>query len=72
MDLNCGDVLEGTKTIQGLGAELFQLLLATASGQAAEATAFPEQLAEAGLKAWQVRQVYAAMPPVTPSTTVGV
>ena len=33
MDLNCGDVLEGTKTIQGLGAELFQLLLATASGQ---------------------------------------
>jgi len=33
MDQNCGEVLEGTKTIQELGAELFQLMLATASGQ---------------------------------------
>ena len=33
MDLNCGEVLEGTKTIRELGAELFQLLLDTASGQ---------------------------------------
>ncbi len=33
MDLNCGEVLEGTKTIPELGAELFQLLLDTASGQ---------------------------------------
>jgi altronate hydrolase len=33
MDLNCGEVLDGTKTIQGLGAELFQLLLDTASGR---------------------------------------
>src|SRR6185436_15435913 len=29
MDLNCGEVLDGTKTIQALGAELFQLLLDT-------------------------------------------
>jgi altronate hydrolase len=33
MDLNCGEVLDGTKTIAELGAELFQLLLATASGR---------------------------------------
>jgi altronate hydrolase len=33
MDLNCGDVLDGTQTIRGLGAELFQLLLDTASGR---------------------------------------
>lgn len=33
MDLNCGEVLEGTRTIRELGAELFQLLLDTASGQ---------------------------------------
>jgi len=33
MDLNCGAVLDGSKTIDELGAELFQLLLATASGQ---------------------------------------
>ncbi|HSW03763.1 UxaA family hydrolase [Aquabacterium sp.] len=33
MDLNCGEVLDGTKSIAELGAELFQLLLATASGR---------------------------------------
>ncbi len=33
MDLNCGEVLEGTKTIAELGAELFQLMLDTASGR---------------------------------------
>ncbi|MBT9595440.1 MAG: altronate dehydratase [Vitreoscilla sp.] len=33
MDLNCGEVLDGTKSIQELGAELFQLLLETASGR---------------------------------------
>ncbi len=33
MDLNCGDVLEGGKSIAELGAELFQLMLATASGR---------------------------------------
>ena len=33
MDLNCGSVLDGSKTIDELGAELFQLMLVTASGQ---------------------------------------
>ncbi len=33
MDLNCGEILEGKRTISELGAELFQLLLDTASGE---------------------------------------
>ncbi|CAN7674116.1 altronate dehydratase family protein [Caballeronia sp. LjRoot34] len=33
MDLNCGEILEGSKTIEALGAELFQLMLETASGK---------------------------------------
>jgi altronate hydrolase len=33
MDLNCGEVLDGTRSIEELGATLFQLMLATASGQ---------------------------------------
>ncbi|VTU18075.1 UxaA family hydrolase [Variovorax sp. RA8] len=33
MDLNCGEVLDGTRSIEELGALLFQMLLATASGQ---------------------------------------
>ena len=33
MDLNCGDVLEGSTTIEQLGAVLFQLLLDVASGK---------------------------------------
>lgn len=32
IDLNCGEVLDGTVTIEQLGAQLFQLLLDTASG----------------------------------------
>lgn len=33
MDLNCGEVLEGTRNIDELGALLFQMILDTASGQ---------------------------------------
>ena len=33
MDLNCGEILEGTQTIQSLGEKLFHDLLATASGR---------------------------------------
>jgi len=33
MDLNCGQVLEGTRSIQELGATLFQMILDTASGK---------------------------------------
>ncbi len=33
MDVNCGEVLDGSRTIGALGAELFQLMLGTASGK---------------------------------------
>lgn len=33
MDLNCGEVLEGTRTIEELGEVLFRQMLATASGE---------------------------------------
>jgi altronate hydrolase len=33
MDVNCGLVLDGTKTVQELGQEIFDLVLAVASGQ---------------------------------------
>jgi altronate hydrolase len=33
MDLNCGEVLDGTRSIGELGARLFRMLLDTASGQ---------------------------------------
>ncbi|MGJ3704031.1 UxaA family hydrolase [Variovorax sp. AFSI2.2] len=33
MDLNCGEVLDGTRSIKELGVRLFQMLLDTASGQ---------------------------------------
>ena len=33
MDFNCGEVLDGTQSIEELGARLFRMLLATASGQ---------------------------------------
>ncbi len=32
MDFNCGEVSDGTKTIEELGQNLFQLLLDVASG----------------------------------------
>jgi altronate hydrolase len=33
MDVNCGEVLDGSRTIGALGSELFQLMLGTASGK---------------------------------------
>jgi altronate hydrolase len=33
MDLNCGEILEGSATVEGLGATMFQLMLDTASGK---------------------------------------
>ena len=33
MDLNCGEVLDGSATIEAMGARLFQMLLDTASGE---------------------------------------
>src|SRR6202044_3279815 len=36
IDLNCGSILEGERTVDELGEEIFQLMLATASGQASK------------------------------------
>ena len=33
MDINCGEVLDGTATIEDMGARMFQLMLDIASGQ---------------------------------------
>ncbi|SIT44180.1 Altronate dehydratase [Paraburkholderia piptadeniae] len=33
IDLNCGAVIDGTRTVDELGEEIFQLMLATASGE---------------------------------------
>ncbi len=33
MDINCGQILDGTATLQELGEQIFQLLLRTASGE---------------------------------------
>ncbi|WP_454726347.1 MULTISPECIES: UxaA family hydrolase [Cupriavidus] len=33
MDINCGEILDGTATIQDMGERIFALILATASGQ---------------------------------------
>lgn len=34
MDINCGDIIEGTSTVASKGEEIFALMLVTASGQA--------------------------------------
>jgi altronate hydrolase len=34
MDLNCGEILDGTSTIEALGSRIFELMLETASGRA--------------------------------------
>lgn len=36
IDINCGSVLDGTRSIDELGEEIFQLMLATASGHASK------------------------------------
>ncbi|CAD6547185.1 UxaA family hydrolase [Paraburkholderia metrosideri] len=36
IDLNCGSILDGARTVDDLGEEIFQLILATASGQASK------------------------------------
>jgi photosystem II stability/assembly factor-like uncharacterized protein/tetratricopeptide (TPR) repeat protein len=44
-------------------AALLHQAVTQAAGQAADAAAFPEQIAEAGLKPWRVREAYAVLPP---------
>jgi altronate hydrolase len=36
MDINCGEILDGTCTMQEMGERIFQLMLRTASGQASK------------------------------------
>jgi altronate hydrolase len=33
MDINCGEILDGSKTLQEMGQAIFELMIATASGQ---------------------------------------
>ncbi|HEX7557614.1 MAG TPA: hydrolase, partial [Usitatibacter sp.] len=33
MDINCGQILDGSVTVQELGQKIFDLILATASGE---------------------------------------
>jgi altronate hydrolase len=33
MDINCGQIVDGQKTIDEMGADIFQLILDTASGK---------------------------------------
>jgi len=33
MDINCGTILDGTKTLQEVGQEIFEYLLRAASGE---------------------------------------
>jgi len=36
MDVNCGAILDGSVTVQEAGRKIFELILATASGQASK------------------------------------
>jgi altronate hydrolase len=40
MDINCGTVIDGTETIQQVGARIFALILETASGRKSKSEAF--------------------------------
>lgn len=33
MDINCGEILDGSKTLEEMGQAIFEYMLATASGQ---------------------------------------
>ncbi|MDP6730403.1 MAG: UxaA family hydrolase, partial [SAR324 cluster bacterium] len=39
MDVNCGEVLDGGKSIQEMGEQIFQLILDTASGKPSKSEA---------------------------------
>ena len=36
MDINCGEIIDGTSSIQAMGQRIFELVLATASGAASK------------------------------------
>jgi altronate hydrolase len=33
MDINCGEIVDGAETVQGVGEKIFKMILATASGK---------------------------------------
>jgi hypothetical protein len=39
MDINCGEIVDGTDTVEEMGERIFQLMLATASGRATKSEA---------------------------------
>ena len=36
IDINCGEIIDGTSTLQTMGEHIFKLMIATASGQASK------------------------------------
>ena len=36
MDINCGEILDGTVSVQEMGQKIFELFLRTASGEASK------------------------------------
>ena len=40
MDLNCGEIIDGTMDVQEMGSIIFQKLLATASGELTKSEEF--------------------------------
>jgi len=36
MDINCGEIVDGSADIAGMGQRIFELVLATASGQSSK------------------------------------
>jgi altronate hydrolase len=40
MDINCGEIVDGTASVQEVGERIFKLVLATASGQKSKSEAF--------------------------------
>ena len=55
MDVNCGTIAEGTETVEQVGKRIFELILATASGQRTKS----EELGfgEAEFAPWQLGAV---------------
>ena len=46
MDINCGTILDGTETVEACGQRIFEMMIATASGQRTKSEAFDVGSAE--------------------------
>ena len=40
MDINCGEIVDGAATVEDIGERLFELILATASGEKSKSERF--------------------------------